>query len=327
MIDIRIAPLLVAGLLVAGVAAPAVAADQTLSINTALTTTDPLYKGLESFRDAVAERSGGTIEVKLFPNSQLGPDEDVLEQARAGAPVAVVVDGGRLAVFQKEFGVLGAPYLASGYDGIRKVVTSPLFEEWVGKLHDASGHQVLSFNWWQGERELWTNKPVAAPADLAGVRMRTPGAPVWMETIKAMGATPTPMPFAEVYSALQQNVIDAVEAQLPAGKGAKLPEVTKVLTKTGHINLITGLVTSAAWFDSLTPEQQTMLREEALKAGDVASYGTRDSLAAIEADLKAQGMTVTEIDVTPFKEATAGVYDTLGYGDLRDQLQKIAAGE
>jgi tripartite ATP-independent transporter DctP family solute receptor len=323
----RLAPLVAAGLLAAALAGPALAADQTLSINTALTTSDPLYKGLESFRDAVAERSGGTIEVKLFPNSQLGPDEDVLEQARAGAPVAVVVDGGRLAVFQKEFGVLGAPYLASGYDGIRKVVTSPLFEEWVGKLREASGHQVLSFNWWQGERELWTNKPVATPADLNGVRMRTPGAPVWMETIKAMGATPTPMPFAEVYSALQQNVIDAVEAQLPAGKGVKLPEVTKNLTKTGHINLITGLVTSAAWFDSLTPEQQAILREEALKAGDVASYGTRDSLAAIEADLKAQGMTVTEIDVTPFKEATAGVYDTLGYGDLRDTLQKIAAGE
>jgi TRAP-type C4-dicarboxylate transport system substrate-binding protein len=69
------------------------------------------------------------LEVKLFPNSQLGPDEDVLEQARAGAPVAVIVDGGRLAVFQKEFGILGAPFLASGYDGIRKVVTSDMFEE------------------------------------------------------------------------------------------------------------------------------------------------------------------------------------------------------
>src|SRR4028118_1494661 len=90
---------------------PALAADYTLSVNTALTTTDPLYKGLESFRDAVAERSKGALGVKLFPNSQLGADEDVLEQARAGAPVAVVVDGGRLAVFQKEFGVLGAPYL------------------------------------------------------------------------------------------------------------------------------------------------------------------------------------------------------------------------
>lgn len=306
------------------IAAPALSVE-TLSINTALTTNDPLYKGLESFRDAVATRSNGEIEVKLFPNSQLGPDEDVLEQARAGAPVAVVVDGGRLAVFQNEFGVLGAPYLASGYDGIRKVVTSPLFEEWVAKLREASGHQILSFNWWQGERQLWTSEPVTTPADLAGNRMRTPGAPVWVETVKAMGATPTPMPYAEVYSALQQNVIDSVEAQLPAGQGSKLAEVTKHLTKTAHINLITGLVTSAAWFDSLTPEQQTMLREEALKAGDVASYGTQDSLARIEEELKAAGMTVTEIDVTPFKEATAGVYDTLGYGELRDTLQKIAA--
>ena len=105
-----------------------------------------------------------------------------------------MVDGGRLATFVKEFGVLGAPYLASGYDGIRKVVTSPLFEEWVAKLRKASGHQVLSFNWWQGERHLRTNKPVTTPADLTGIRMRTPGAPVWLETISAMGATPTPMP-------------------------------------------------------------------------------------------------------------------------------------
>jgi tripartite ATP-independent transporter DctP family solute receptor len=305
--------------------AHALAADHTLSINTALNTNDPLYKGLESFRDAVAERSKGAIEVKLFPNSQLGPDEDVLEQARAGAPVAVVVDGGRLAVFQKEFGVLGAPYLATGYTGIRKVVTSPLFEEWVKKLHDASGHQVLSFNWWQGERELWTNKPIAKPEDLNGIRMRTPGAPVWVETVKAMGATPTPMPYAEVYSALQQNVIDAVEAQLPAGRGSKLFEVTKHLTKTHHINLITGLVTSAAWFDGLPVELQTVLREEALKAGDVASHGTEASLAQIEEEMKAAGMTVSEPDLAPFRAATAGVYDTLGYGELRDTLQKIAA--
>ena len=315
---------LLVGSLVA-IAGPALGADYTLSINTALTTDDPLYKGLESFRDAVAEHSKGAIEVKLFPNSQLGPDEDVLEQARAGAPVAVVVDGGRLAVFQKEFGVLGAPYLAQGYEGIRKVVTSPVFEEWVKKLHDSSGHQVLSFNWWQGERELWTNKPVSTPADLAGVRMRTPGAPVWTETVKAMGATPTPMGWADVYSALQQNVIDAVEAQLPAGQGSKLYEVTKYLTKTHHINLITGLVISASWFDSLPPEYQTMLREEALKAGDIASHGTEDLLARIEADLKAKGMTVSEPDLAPFRKATAGVYDKLGYGDLRETLQKIVA--
>lgn len=304
--------------------ASAWAADYQLNVNTALATSDPLYKGLEAFQANVAEASGGRLEVNLYPNSQLGPDEDVLEQARAGAPVAVVVDGGRLAVFQNEFGVLGAPFLASGYDGIRKVVTSDMFEEWVNDLREASGHQILSFNWWQGERHLLTNKEIHGPADLNGVRMRTPGAPVWMETISAMGATPTPMPWGEVYSAIQQNVIDGAEAQLPAIVGANLDEVVTHITKTGHINLITGLVTSAAWFDSLPEDLQQIVREEALKAGDIASYGTQDSLEQIEADLTAKGIVVTEIDTEPFREATADVYDKLGYGELRDQLRAMA---
>lgn len=313
------------GVIVAVTATAGWAADFTLSVNTALATSDPLYKGLEALQTNVLEASGGRLEVKLFPNSQLGPDEDVLEQARAGAPVAVVVDGGRLAVFQNEFGVLGAPFLASGYDGIRKVVTSDMFEEWVSALHDASGHQVLSFNWWQGERHLLTNKEIKVPADLDGIRMRTPGAPVWTGTIGAMGATPTPLPWGEVYSALSSNVIDGAEAQFPAITGAKLDEVITHVTKTGHINLITGLVTSAAWFDSLPDDLQVILRDESLKAGDIASYGTQDALAGIEADLVAKGIVVNEVDTAPFKAATAVVYDDLGYGELRDVLRAMAA--
>lgn len=84
-----------------------------------------------------------------------------------------MVDGGRLGVFQNEFGVLGAPFLASGCDGIRKIVTSDLFEGWVTQLHDGSGLLVLSFNWWQGERHLLTKRGVNGPADLSGIRMHT----------------------------------------------------------------------------------------------------------------------------------------------------------
>jgi tripartite ATP-independent transporter DctP family solute receptor len=252
-------------------AAPASAAEFTLNVNSALTADDPLFAGLRAFKQGVESRSNGRIEVKLFPSSQLGPDEDVLEQARAGAGVAVVVDGGRLAPFVKEFGILGAPYVAKDVDELRKLVTSPLFEEWVAKLRTASGHQVLSFNWFQGQRHLLTNKPVSKPADLSGVRMRTPGAPVWLETIRAMGATPTPMPWTEVYSALQLKAIDAVEAQHPASWGSRLYEVVKNITKTGHINLITGLVGSRIWFDKLPPDLQKVVREEALKGGDMSA--------------------------------------------------------
>lgn len=301
------------------------AQDYTLSVNTALATNDPLFAGLEAFKENIAKASDGRMAIELFPNSQLGPDEDVLEQARAGAPVAVVVDGGRLAVFQNEFGVLGAPFLASGYDGIRKVVTSDMFEGWVSDLNANADLQVLSFNWWQGERHLLTNVPVSAPADLDGIRMRTPGAPVWTGTIGAMGATPTPMPWGEVYSALSSNVIDGAEAQFPAIVGAKLDEVVTHVTKTGHINLITGLVTSGGWFNSLPEDLQKIVRDQALKAGDIASYGTQDALAGIEADLTAKGITVSDVDTTPFRDATAVVYDDLGYGELRDVLRAMAA--
>lgn len=320
----KLSALVAAGVAASLMASSALAADYTLNVNTALATNDPLYKGLEAFRDNVAESSDGQLEVRLFPNSQLGPDEDVLEQARAGAPVAVVVDGGRLAVFVDEFGVLGAPYLANGYEGIRKVVTSDLFDEWAEKLHDEAGLDVLSFNWWQGERHLLTNREINGPEDLSGIRMRTPGAPVWTGTIEAMGATPTPLPWGEVYSGLSSRVIDGAEAQLPAVVGAKLDEVITYVTKTGHINLITGLITSAAWVDSLPEDLQTVLHEEALKAGDIASYGTRDALESLEIQLEENGVMVEEIDITPFKKATAVVYDELGYGDLRDKLQAIA---
>ncbi|MEN3110309.1 C4-dicarboxylate TRAP transporter substrate-binding protein [Uliginosibacterium paludis] len=292
----------------------------TLNVSSSLTVDDPMFKGLNQFKEQVEARSGGRIAVKLFPSSQLGPDEDVLEQARSGAGVAVLVDGGRLAPFVKEFGILGAPYVVDSYDEMRKLVTSPLLETWNQKLRAASGHQILSFNWYQGERHLLTMKPVSKPADLAGVRMRTPGAPVWLETVRGLGATPTPMPWAEVYSALQMQAIDAAEAQHPATYGSRLFEVIKHVTKTHHIYLITGLVGSKAWFDKLPADLQTIVREESLKAGDTASKATNDSLANYEKLMREKGVKITEVDVAPFVASTAAVYDKLGYGELRKQV-------
>lgn len=307
------------------VAPVADAAEFTLNVNTALTTDDPMYVGLESFKKGVEQKSGGRIEVKLYPSSQLGKDEDVLEQARAGGPVAVLVDGGRLAPFVKELGVLGAPYVAKDYAELRKIVTSPMFAEWEARLGKASGHQILSFNWFQGQRHVLTNKPVSKPADLAGVRMRTPGAPVWLETVRALGATPTPLPWTEVYSAMQLKAIDALEAQHPAVWGSRLYEVVKYIAKTSHINLITGLVGSKIWFDKLPPDLQKIVREEALRAGDEGSNGTIASLAKYEQQMKDKGVTISEPDLTPFRAAAAGVYDKLGYTDLKKQIDALLA--
>lgn len=298
-------------------------AQWSLNLITSLTTEDPMYKGLLQLKDAVETGSDGELTIRIFVGSQLGNDEDILEQARAGANVAVLVDGARLAIYTPELGILGAPYLSSGYDEIRKLVTSDLFNEWSDDLRQASGHQILSFNWWQGERHLLTSKPVTVPADLSGVRMRTPGAPVWLETIRGLGATPTPLAWSEVYSALQQDVIDAAEAQHPSSYNAHLYEVISHITKTGHINLITGLVCSAEWFDALPEHLQTLLLDSALQAGDYASTLNGELLDSIEAQFREAGVTITEIDVTPFRESTRGVYEKLGYTELRERVEAV----
>jgi tripartite ATP-independent transporter DctP family solute receptor len=316
-------PRLLAALTLALVGAALPAAAQTvLNVNTALTTDDPMYAGLERLKANVEKRSAGKLTIRIYPGSQLGKDEDVLEQARAGANVAVLVDGGRLAPFVKEFGIMGAPYLVDNYEQVLRLTASPLFKGWVDKLRNAANLQVLSFDWFQGHRHLLTNVAVKVPADLKGVRMRTPGAPVWLETVRAMGATPTGMPWSEVYSALQTKVIDGAEAQFPAVYGARLYEVIKIITKTEHIYLITGIVTSRAWYDKLPPDQQKILKEETDAAGKWASEKTIESLADYEKKLREKGVSVVEIDKAPFRAATAGVYATLGYTDLRTEVNK-----
>jgi tripartite ATP-independent transporter DctP family solute receptor len=305
----------------AGALAPA-SAQTVLNVNTALTTDDPMYAGLERMKGNIEKRSAGKLTIRIYPGSQLGKDEDVLEQARAGANVAVLVDGGRLAPFVKEFGIMGAPYLVDNYEQVLRLTSSPLFKGWVVKLRDAANLQVLSFDWFQGHRHVLTNVAVKVPADLKGIRMRTPVAPVWLETVRAMGATPTGMPWSEVYSALQTKVIDGAEAQHPAVYGARLYEVIKVITKTEHIYLITGIVTSRTWFDKLPADQQAVLTEESFAAGKWASEATIASLADYEKKLREKGVSVVEIDKTPFKNATAGVYATLGYTDLRVEVNK-----
>ncbi len=112
---------LLAPLALALLAALPASAQTVLNVNTALTTDDPMYAGLERMKANVEKRTAGKLTIRIYPGSQLGKDEDVLEQARAGANVAVLVDGGRLAPFVKEFGIMGAPYLVDNFDQVLRL--------------------------------------------------------------------------------------------------------------------------------------------------------------------------------------------------------------
>jgi len=295
-------------------------ADYELNLSSALSMQDPIVQAMEAAKERIEERSNGELTLRIFPNSQLGSDEDVLEQIRSGANFAILVDAGRLSEYQPELGILSAPYLVEDPSDYDQITSSDLYESWVDELAENSGLRLLNYNWFQGSRQMLTKKPVNTPADLDGVRVRTINSPVWIKTISGMGATPTPLPWTEVYSALQLGVIDGAEAQLTAANGQNLQEVVTNIALTKHIHLMTGLATSEAWYQSLPENLRTIVDEELFQAGADASQATIDAQASVRANMEAAGVTFNEVDTSVFREAVSGVYDELGYSEYRDQL-------
>ncbi len=297
-----------------------------LNVGMVVTETDPMFAGAQSLKKSVEAKTKGEIGIGVFPSSQLGDTKDMQEQVKAGANIAVITDAARLAESVPAIGILGAPYIVESYEQGKKLTQSALFKGWTDELAAKHGYRVLSFNWYQGARHFWTNKPIRVPADLNGLKIRTPGATVWQATIKAMGAVPVAMAWSEVYPGVQQKVIDGCEAQHPAAVGIRLYEVLKHLTKTSHFQLLTPLVCSESWFNKLPKKYQTLILDESLAAGDVASKLTIDGLAANEEMMKSQGVTIAEIDTTPFRQACEAVYDQIaGYRAIKDQVAKILA--
>lgn len=296
----------------------------TLKLGTALTDGDPIYEGLKDFSEAVKERTDGKVTIEIFGSGSLGEDNDIIEQAKTGANVAVVVDSGRLADMVPEIGILTAPYIVDNFDEANKVAQSDLFKGWSDKLATDHNLQILSFNWYQGERHMLTNKPIETPEDLEGLKIRTMGSPVALATMESLGMSPAGIAWTEVYPGLQQGVIDAAEAQHPATYGANLHEVVDYLTKTRHFQLITGIVAGADWMSNLPSDYQKIIYEEAQKQGEIASENTVKSLEEYEQKLIDEGVTVNEVDVAPFKEKTNAVYEEFdGYTELREKINKI----
>lgn len=296
-----------------------------LALSSSQVAQDPLVVAMEAAATRIEERSNGEIDVTVYPSSQLGSDNDVLEQIRNGAGIAVLVDAGRLAPFKKELGILSAPYLVDDVSQYAAITASEPYKAWVEDLATSSGIRLLNYNWFQGTRQMFTKDPVTKPEDLAGVRVRTIDAPGWIATVNAMGATAVPMPWSEVYSGLQLEAIDGAEAQLTGAYGIKLQEVTKNLAFTNHVQLVTGLATSESWFKGLSPEQQAILVEELAKAGDEASAATVKRGAEVLEEMKAAGVTVNEVNAEDFKTRTDGVYAELGLVEAREALQPAIA--
>ena len=294
-----------------------------LKISTTQTDSSMIYQGLKAAADEITEKTNGEVKVTIYPSSQLGGEEDMIDQAIAGIGVAVLTDAGRMSSYVNDIGIFNMAYFVNNYEDGLKVIATDTFKGWTDELID-QGIRVLCFNYYDGARSFMQNKEVNTPEDLKGLVTRTPGAAPYNESISAMGATPYNVAWSEVYNSIQTKAIDACEVQYTSAVSSHIYEVCKYVAKTEHINLFNCLICGEAWFSKLPEEYQQIV----LDACYNNAYNNAQEIIAAQADMEKtlidNGMTVIEVDKTPFQEAAKAAYEKLGWTELRAKIYEEA---
>lgn len=277
------------------------------------TTTAPTghyVKGLQEMQRLLESKSGGTMTLDIYPNSQLGNERDMMENVGMGVQDMVLSSTGPIPNFVKEFAVLDLPYLFETAEDAYKVLDGEVGEALLAKL-DSQG--IIGFGFWEnGFRHVTNNtKEIKVPADLKGMQLRTMENKVHMAGYEALGSIPTPMAWGEIFTALQQGTVDGQENPLAIIESAKVYEVQKYISLTGAFYSPCVLMMNEAKFNSLTADQQKAFTEAADEAKDwQRNYSQEYDKKAVES-LKSLGITITEVDTSVWAEAVSGVYNNL----------------
>ena len=294
-----------------------------LKFNHVLGQKEPYHQGFLNWAKAVEEKTKGGLKIEVFPSAQLGVEEDILEQIRAGANIGQNTDSARMGMYVPGIACLNGPYFAENLVEVAKLTKAPTIVRFHDELANKHGMKVLSFSWVQGYRHFFTNKQIRSPEDLKGMRIRTPPAPIWQESVRALGATPVALAFGDMYPALQQKAMDGVELvynNIPAGR---FYEVLKYITESHHIMLVNYEVISSKWFNALPADYQKILVEECEKAGIETSKLIMDKLEKeVKAELTTKrGMVVVDnVDIAAFKKAGEKAYEVLKIADVKKQI-------
>lgn len=270
---------------------------------------EPIDQACQEWKRLIEERSDRTMRVDLYPSSQLGSKDNIIDQAVNGDCVVTLANG---PFFQdrgvQDFGVLFAPYLFDGWEDVEKVVDSDWFAGKADELEQNVGLKILT-TWRYGVRHTITKKPVNAVTDLKGKKVRVPNQTVLIKVFESLGATPTPMAMSDIYTSLQQGTIDGAENPLPTILNGAYQEVAKNLTLDAHTYDMTCWIMGADFFHTLTEEQQKILME----CGDEAGVFNSEQLEKADEEalqaLKDAGVTVSELTPDDFKIAGEAFYE------------------
>lgn len=282
----------------------------SLRVTNTLPMDHPMNMALQKFADGVKARTGGDITVQLFPNSQLGGNAEMVEGVQLGTIDMCNQFAGAFANYVPEIEILAEAFLFTSEDHLFKALNGKPGEILAGALR-AKGFEPLGY-FFGGSRSLMNNiRPINSPEDLKGLKIRTIGTNVTLEGINKMGAIATPMSQADVYSALEQKVLDGWENSPTTLYTLKLHEVTKFVSYTKHFMTPDLFTISAKTWAKIPANYQAVLKEEAKKAADYERSLWNTNEAEIVKKLEAAGVKFNEVaNIKAFQDATSPLWDT-----------------
>jgi len=278
-----------------------------IKLSTKFVEDEQTAKSLKRVAEKILERSNGNVEIQVYPGGQLPIGKDSMEQVASGANW-ISVDGlNFIGDYVPDFNAINGPMLYKNFDEYLAMTQSDLVNNLKAEA-EKKDIKVLSLDYLFGFRSMLTDKEVKVPEDLNGVKVRVPTSQLYMYTLEAMGANPTPLPFTEVYSGIQQGVVDGLEGSLMTIYGTKIYEVRKQVSLTNHLLGVSAVSISKTVWEGLSENQRTIIQEEFDAGAKYNNEVTVELEKEYRVKLEELGVKFNDVDLPAFNKETAKVF-------------------
>ena len=301
-----------------------------IKVSIGLNEQHPEYLALQEFKKEVEAKTNGRYEVQVYANAQLGDDVKATESVRMGTLEMSGPSSSPLSGISPELMVFDLPFLFPSTEIAYKVLDGPVGQRLLDSL-SAKGLKGLAY-YENGFRHVTNSvRAIKTPADTKGLKIRTMENPIHLATWKALGASPTPMPFSEVFTAMQQHTIDGQENPVPTNYLQKFHEVQKHMTLSGHVYTPHLILMSQKVWDTMSKEDQKIFQDAANKGKDFVRKTSAELNQSLTKKLEEEGMTVTKLtpeQLKAFQDAVKPVYDEfddkIGVNLVKEILAEVA---
>lgn len=312
--------------------------DRTIKVGIGLSADHPQGQAVTRFAEIVNEKSGGKIKVRLFAGGALGNDVTMISALQGGTQEMTIPDTSTLVGISglKDFGLINLPFLFQNGQEADALLDGPFGQKLMAKLPEKG---LIGFGFWENGFRQVTNsrRPISKAEDFAGLKLRVIQNPLFIDTFRELGANAVPMPFTEVYTALETKTIDGQENPLATILASKFYEVQKHTVISNHIYSVWAFLMSKRFWDRLTPDEQALITDAATEAKDFERKTIRNFEKTALDELKAKGMEVTTLpdgELTKLREKTKVVRDkfTEEFGkdsatEMMSELERVRSGK